>query len=318
MTLVAGIDSSTQSCKVVVRDAGTGALVRHGRAAHPDGTEVDPGAWWTALQQATQQAGGLGDVAAVSVGGQQHGMVCLDQAGEVVRPALLWNDIRSAQAAADLVEELGGPAEWAEAVGSVPLAAFTVSKLRWLAEHEPDNAARTEAVCLPHDWLTWQLTGSADLGALVTDRGDASGTGYWSPATGQYRPDLLRAALGRDAAVPRVLGPAEQAGSTSAGCLLGPGTGDNAAAALGAEPATATSSCPSALQEWSAPSPQSQPPTPAGSWPASPTPPDTSCRWCAPSTRPACWTLRRGCSAWTTRSSPASRCRLQPVRAVWC
>ncbi len=233
MPLVAGIDSSTQSCKVVVRDAGTGALVRHGRAAHPDGTEVDPGAWWTALQQATEQAGGLGDVAAISVGGQQHGMVCLDEAGQVVRPALLWNDTRSAQAAADLVEELGGPAGWAEAVGSVPLAAFTVSKLRWLAEHEPDNAARTEAVCLPHDWLTWQLTGSADLGALVTDRGDASGTGYWSPATGQYRPDLLRAALGRDAAVPRVLGPAEAAGSTLAGCLLGPGTGDNAAAALG-------------------------------------------------------------------------------------
>jgi len=159
--------------------------------------------------------------------------VCLDEAGHVVRPALLWNDTRSAQAAADLVEELGGPARWAQAVGSVPLAAFTVSKLRWLAEHEPDNAARTEAVCLPHDWLTWQLTGSADLGFLVTDRGDASGTGYWSPATGQYRPDLLRAALGRDAAVPRVLGPAEAAGSTLAGCLLGPGTGDNAAAALG-------------------------------------------------------------------------------------
>jgi len=231
--LVAGIDSSTQSCKVVVRDAETGRLLREGRAAHPNGTEVDPGAWWAALQHAAQQAGGLDDVAAVAVGGQQHGMVCLDEAGGVVRPALLWNDTRSAQAAADLVEELGGPAEWARAVGSVPLAAFTISKLRWLAEHEPDNAARTEAVCLPHDWLTWQLRGAGDLAALVTDRGDASGTGYWSPATGQYRPDLLRAALGRDAAVPRVLGPAEQAGTTSTGCLLGPGSGDNAAAALG-------------------------------------------------------------------------------------
>jgi len=281
VTLVAGIDSSTQSCKVVVRDAATGALVRHGRAAHPDGTEVDPRAWVTALHQATQQAGGLGDVAAVSVGGQQHGMVCLDEAGHVVRPALLWNDTRSAQAAADLVEELGGPARWAQAVGSVPLAAFTVSKLRWLAEHEPDNAARTEAVCLPHDWLTWQLTGSADLGALVTDRGDASGTGYWSPATGQYRPDLLRAALGRDAAVPRVLGPAEAAGSTLAGCLLGPGTGDNAPPRSASAPAAATSSCPSAPPGWSRPSPTSQPPTRVGWWPASPTPPDASCRWCA-------------------------------------
>jgi len=231
--LVAGIDSSTQSCKVVVRDAFTGALVRQGRAAHPDGTEVDPSAWQEALQQAAQQAGGFDDVAAISVGGQQHGMVCLDQAGAVVRPALLWNDTRSAGAAADLVEELGGGQAWAQAVGSVPLAAFTVSKLRWLAEHEPANAGRTEMVCLPHDWLSWQLTGGRDLAGLVTDRGDASGTGYWSPATGQYRPDLLRTALGRDAGVPRVLGPAEQAGATPAGCLLGPGTGDNAAAALG-------------------------------------------------------------------------------------
>src|SRR5438067_9205097 len=119
--LVAGIDSSTQACKVVIRDAGTGALVRHGRAPHPGGTEVHPDAWWQALQQAVSEAGGLADVAAVSVAGQQHGMVCLDEDGRVVRPALLWNDTRSAQAAADLVAELG-PAGWAEAVGSVPVA----------------------------------------------------------------------------------------------------------------------------------------------------------------------------------------------------
>lgn len=233
MALVAGIDSSTQSCKVVVRDAETGVLHRHGRAEHPDGTEVPPQEWEAALRQAVREAGGLDDVAAVSVGGQQHGMVCLDRGGEVVRPALLWNDTRSAQAAADLVAELGGGQQWAQAVGSVPLAAFTVTKLRWLAEHEPDSAKRTEAVCLPHDWLTWRLGGDAGLDALITDRGDASGTGYWSPATGDYRPDLLRRALGRDAAVPRVLGPAEAAGRTAAGSVLGPGTGDNAAAALG-------------------------------------------------------------------------------------
>ncbi len=139
--LVAGVDSSTQSCKVVVRDADTGRLVRSGRAPHPDGTEVDPAAWWRALEAAVSEAGGLDDVAAVAVGGQQHGMVCLDEHGGVVRPALLWNDTRSAQAAADLVAELGGGerggAAWAEAVGSVPVASFTVTKLRWLAEHEP-------------------------------------------------------------------------------------------------------------------------------------------------------------------------------------
>src|SRR5690625_4593913 len=104
--LVAGIDSSTQSCKVVIRDAQTGALVRQGQAAHPDGTEVDPEAWWQALQEAIDQAGGLDDVAALAVGGQQHGMVTLDDEGQVIRPALLWNDTRSAQAASDLIREL--------------------------------------------------------------------------------------------------------------------------------------------------------------------------------------------------------------------
>ncbi len=244
MTLVAGVDSSTQSCKVVIRDAESGALVRIGRARHPDGTSVDPAAWWDALQAAIAEAGGLADVAAVAVGGQQHGMVCLEESGTVVRDALLWNDTRSAGAAIDLVDELGGPAAWAEAVGVVPVASITATKLRWLAEHEPANAARTAAVCLPHDWLTARLRDAgascADIAELSTDRSDASGTGYWSAAAGSYRPDLLRLAFGRDAAVPRVLGPAEPAGHAATdrggpdgGPLLGPGAGDNAAAALG-------------------------------------------------------------------------------------
>jgi xylulokinase len=249
--LVAGIDSSTQSCKVVIREADGGALVREGRAGHPPGTEVDPAGWWRALTSALAEAGGLDGVAAVSVAGQQHGMVCLDERGDVVRPALLWNDTRSAGAAAELLAELGGgdpargAARWADAVGSVPVASFTVTKLRWLAEHEPAAMARTAAVCLPHDWLTWQLAGGTDLDRLLTDRSDASGTGYWSPAAGTYRPDLLQRACGRQPAVPRVLGPAEPAGEVGAAGLgagtrpgpwasrLGPGAGDNAAAALG-------------------------------------------------------------------------------------
>ncbi len=240
MTLVAGVDSSTQACKVVVRDADTGELVREGRAVHPAGTEVDPQAWWDALQDALAQAGGLADVAALSVGGQQHGMVCLDETGEVVRPALLWNDTRSAGAATDLIAELGdgdeqaGRQAWADAVGLVPVASFTITKLRWLARHEPENAARVAAVCLPHDWLTWKLAGTGSLDDLVTDRGDASGTGYWSPSTGAYRMDLLERAFGRTLVVPRVLGPSERAGQVAGGTtVLGPGTGDNAAAALG-------------------------------------------------------------------------------------
>ncbi len=233
MTLVVGVDSSTQSCKVVVRDAETGALVRSGTAVHPDGTEVDPEAWWQALQQAIAQAGGLDDVAALSVGGQQHGLVALDAEGRVIRDALLWNDTRSAAAAAALVDELGAEA-WAHATGSVPVASFTVTKLRWLAEHEPEHAKQVAAVALPHDWLTWRLRGTGDLDDLTTDRSEASGTGYFDPVANEYRRELLGRALGRDDVVlPRVLGPAEPVEAHDAPLLLGPGAGDNAAAALG-------------------------------------------------------------------------------------
>ncbi|WP_345713082.1 xylulokinase [Kineococcus glutinatus] len=238
MPIVAGIDSSTQSCKVVVRDARTGRLLRSGRAPHPDGSEVHPAAWRRALDAAVADAGGLDDVDALAVGAQQHGMVALDEDGEVLRPALLWNDARSADAAEDLVAELGGPGEWARAVGSVPVASFTVAKLRWLAEHEPQLAARTATVCLPHDWLTWHLAGGPqERERPTTDRGDASGTGYWSPAAGEYRRDLLRLALGRDdVQLPDVLGPTQHAGRRAGGAretVLAPGTGDNMAAALG-------------------------------------------------------------------------------------
>ncbi|HEY0216833.1 MAG TPA: xylulokinase [Cellulomonas sp.] len=253
MALVAGVDSSTQSCKVVVRDAATGALVRTGRASHPDGTEIDPRHWWDALQAAVADAGGLDDVDAVAVGGQQHGMVALDADGAVIRDALLWNDTRSASSAQDLIAELGadasdgdGPGAWARATGSVPVASLTVTKLRWLRDHEPDAAARVAAVALPHDWLTWRIAGygpgTGGLAALTTDRSDASGTGYWSPFDEDYRHDLLELGLGHDAVLPRVVAPHASAGTAGAGgaagpvrtgALLGAGAGDNAAAALG-------------------------------------------------------------------------------------
>src|SRR5690606_36093015 len=145
MTLVAGIDSSTQSCKVVVCDADTGAVVRAGRAPHPDGTEVEPAAWWDALLAAVADAGGLEDVSAISVAGQQHGMVVLDAVGRVIRDALLWNDNRSARAAADLIDEFGA-AELAARTGLVPVASFTSTKLRWLRDNEPEHAAQLAAV----------------------------------------------------------------------------------------------------------------------------------------------------------------------------
>ena len=233
--LVAGVDSSTQSTKVLLCRAEDGAIVGHASSPHPDGTECDPELWWRALTLAGE---GLLDRAdAIGVAAQQHGMVVLDEAGQVIRPALLWNDMRSAPQAAELIAEMGGPAEWARRTGSVPTASFTVTKLRWLADNEPDNAARTDRVLLPHDWLTWRLAvASASASASVeptTDRGDASGTGYFSPATGHWLPELAEAALRRPVRLPRIAGPAEIVARTPGGAALSAGTGDNMGAALG-------------------------------------------------------------------------------------
>ena len=233
--LVAGVDSSTQSVKIVIREANTGELVREGRAAHPDGTEIDPALWNSALNTAISNAGGLDGVAAISIAGQQHGMVALDSDGAVIRPALLWNDTRSAQAALDLNREQGGNTEISRKVGSVLVASFTASKLRWMADHEPQNAAKVAAVALPHDWLSWQLQGGKDLNKLFTDRSDASGTGYFDPTTSHYREDILRLALRHDSEIvlPAIIAPNKFGGTTSSGIPIAAGAGDNAGAALG-------------------------------------------------------------------------------------
>ncbi len=241
MTLVAGVDSSTQSCKVVIRDLETGDLVRQGTARHPEGTEVNPDAWWLALGEAIANAGGLDDVSAISIGGQQHGMVVLDEDGRVIRPALLWNDTRSAPEATEIAEHFGAD-EIARVTGSLPVASFTSTKLLWLRKHEPENAARVAAVALPHDWLSWRLAGfgpagdserGPDLSALATDASDASGTGYFTPATNEYVPAVVEFVLGHVPVLPRIVAPGEVAHTTTAGLVIACGAGDNAAAALG-------------------------------------------------------------------------------------
>ena len=239
LKLVAGVDSSTQSCKVVIRDAATGQLVREGRATHPDGTEVAPAHWVSALDTAIAAAGGLDDVSAISIGGQQHGMVALDSQGAVIRDALLWNDTRSAEAATALNKELGGAAEIAKQVGSVLVASFTATKLRWLADSEKANADKVAGVALPHDWLSWQLQHakgqSLDFAKLFSDRSEASGTGYFDPTTSQYRRDILALALRTDREInlPKIISPSAFGGTTASGIPIAPGAGDNAAAALG-------------------------------------------------------------------------------------
>ena len=233
--IIAGVDSSTQSVKVVLRDAHTGQLLRQGRAPHPEGTEVDPTLWKNALDNAINDAGGLDGVSAISIAGQQHGMVALDGAGEVIRPALLWNDTRSALAAEDLNREEGGNEQIARKVGSVLVASFTASKLRWMADNEPTNAARVASVALPHDWLSWQLQGGKDFTKLFTDRSDASGTGYFDPTTSHYREDIVRLALRADLelTLPRIVAPNAFGGTTTSGIPIAAGAGDNAGAALG-------------------------------------------------------------------------------------
>jgi xylulokinase len=231
MDLVAGVDSSTQSTKVLLCRAEDGTVVGSASAPHPAGTECPPDRWWEALTSAGRDL--LERAAAVGVAAQQHGMVVLDESGAVIRDAMLWNDVKSAPQAAALVSEFGGPAEWAARTGSVPTMSFTVTKLRWLAENEPDHAARVHRVLLPHDWLTWKLAGGDARAEPTTDRGDASGTGYFSPAEGAWLPDYAERALGRPVALPRVARPAEVVGRTSWGAALSAGTGDNMGAALG-------------------------------------------------------------------------------------
>lgn len=247
--IVAGVDSSTSACKVELRELRSGRLVGSGRVAHPfcqpPRSEQAPDSWEAALMGALADAGvGEGSSAtngyprvsgrrlvAMSVAAQQHGMVVLDSADRVLRKAKLWNDTESASDSESLVNRLGAQA-WVQACGSVPVPAFTVTKLAWLRRVEPEIFAATRSVLLPHDWLTFRLTGDK-----VTDRGDASGTGYFSPFTGSYRSDLLSLVDDRtcwEELLPKVLGPSEQAGAwQKSSVVVGPGTGDNMAAAIG-------------------------------------------------------------------------------------
>ncbi|MER8028139.1 FGGY family carbohydrate kinase [Streptomyces bauhiniae] len=238
MGIVAGLDSSPAFTRIVVCDTDTGAVLRQGYAPHPldvpDGAprtgDVDPQAWLLSLGEA---AGGglLEGVQAIGVSTQANAVVPLDAQGNTVRPAMAGADKRAQVAAADLIDALGGREAWAQAVGCVPQAARPVTKLRWLAKNEPENASRTAVLLQAHDWLVWQLLGRPVR--RTTDRGGASGTGYWSAATGAYRPDLVELALGHQVALPEVIGPAEAAGTTPEGLLISAGTGETMAAAFG-------------------------------------------------------------------------------------
>jgi xylulokinase len=237
VALVVGVDSSTSACKVQVRDAESGEVVASGTAPHPatkpPRSEQDPLDWERAFAVACAEAGVPGTHApvAIAIAAQQHGLVTLGRDGGVLRPAKLWNDTESAPDAQALLTQLP-PAGWAAACGSVPVPSFTITKLRWLHRCEPDTFRNIASIMLPHDWLTFRLTGRH-----TTDRGDASGTGYWSPRESQYRYDLLDLiddTIDWESALPDVLAPRDVAGEWAGAVgIVGPGTGDNMAAALG-------------------------------------------------------------------------------------
>ncbi len=241
---MAGVDSSTQSTKVLVVEADDGTVAALGSAPHvvsgSDGArESDPRQWWDAFAAALARTGMVGDIAAISVAAQQHGLVTLDSHGDPVRPAMLWNDVRAAAEAAELTEVLG-PSGWAQRTGTVPVASITAAKWAWLRRHEPDAASSVTAIRLPHDYLTERLCGEA-----VTDRGDASGSGWFSTATGAYDADILAVPMldVDPGLLPEVRQPEATAGAVTAavtaelglkpGTVVGIGTGDNMGAALG-------------------------------------------------------------------------------------
>jgi len=228
--IVAGVDSSTQSVKIVLRDAATGELIKSASRPHPDGTEVDPAHWWSALQEVIAEVGGLDSFEAIGIAGQQHGMVVLDEDGEVIRPALLWNDTRSSGAAADLNSEFSNIHI---STGSKLVASFTATKLRWLKDFEPENAKKVRAVALPHDWLSWKLSGSKKIDDLFTDRSDASGTGYFNPVTNKYEMQILEKAIGHsNVKLPKIVD-SNKFGFENGNLRISAGAGDNASGALG-------------------------------------------------------------------------------------
>ena len=246
VTSVLGVDSSTQSTKALLVDAADGTVLARQGAPHPPGTEVDPRAW---LQAYDAAAGGLlPRAAALGVAGQQHGMVARDAAGEPVRDALLWNDTRSAGAAADLIAEHGGPQACADAVGACwsprsppPSCAGCATTSRPPRPGWPTSCCRTTTSrCTParRDGAVHGPRGRVGHRLLLAPR-RGSGGPTWPPRRSATRWRCRASSA-----------PGAVAGETASGAVVSAGTGDNMGAALGLSLSPATSSCPSAPPGW--------------------------------------------------------------------
>lgn len=245
-----GIDCGTQGTKALLLQADGTVLGRgytkHALIERPSGAREQQPQWWIdALQTAvtTTLANHPGSpVAAIGVSGQQHGLVVLDQAMQVIRPAKLWNDTETAPQNRELLERFGGRDAWFRRFGIVPLTGYTVSKLLWLQQNEPEHFARIRHILLPHEYLNFYLTGQ-----LRAEYGDSSGTAYFDIRSRTWIREILDSIdegsghLFR--ALPELLTPEQIVGtlrpevatelSLPPTCIVSTGGGDNMLGAIG-------------------------------------------------------------------------------------
>lgn len=245
-----GIDCGTQGTKALLINH-EGQSVGAGYAAHrlieraSGAREQEPAWWMEALRLAVGQvraSSATVPVLALGVSGQQHGLVVLDEDRQVIRPAKLWNDTETAPQNAELIERLGGREAFFARFGIIPLTGYTVSKLLWLRQREPENFARIRHILLPHEYLNFRLTGR-----LCAEYGDASGTAFFDVRSRSWIREILDAIDGGTgalhAALPALLGPDEAVGTLlpavaeelqlSTHCIVSSGGGDNMMGAIG-------------------------------------------------------------------------------------
>ena len=231
MTALVGLDVGTSAVKALAISPDGEVLGRTEvgyplSTPHPGWSEQDPREWWRATQEALA-ALGVTDVAGIGLSGQMHGLVVLDGAGEVLRPAMLWNDQRTVDQC-EQIERRVGPERLVALTGNRALTGFTAPKLLWLREHEPDVWARIARVMLPKDYVRLRLTGE-----WATDVADASGTLLFDVAARRWSEEVCAALEIPMAWLPPALESPALSGRTPAGEAVAAGAGDQAAGAIG-------------------------------------------------------------------------------------
>ncbi|HEY7073941.1 MAG TPA: xylulokinase [Solirubrobacteraceae bacterium] len=231
MSTAVGIDVGTSAVKAIAVAEDGEVLerreVEYGLSTpRPGWSEQEPADWWRATKEALDGLGG-GDVAGIGLSGQMHGLVALDADGEVIRPAILWNDQRTG-AECEEIEERVGLERLIEHTGNRALTGFTAPKLLWLRNHEPESYERIAHVLLPKDYVRHQLTGE-----LGMDMADASGTLLLDVAGRRWSEEVLEALELDPEWLPPLLESPDRAGETPRGVPVAAGAGDQAAGALG-------------------------------------------------------------------------------------